>query len=258
MNTNLISDQTYENVETTLNSLNFFDEKHYDLSPNDEGRGINTPYDESDAYSCPRSINTSDDGRNTGVATSMGDNTPPEGTVPSNSSQNGSTQNISQEQPELRRSSRPTKLPARFNDFVVSSSAKYGIEKYVCYSRLSSVNYCFSTTLNKAVIPTSYEEASKNPNWIQAINNEVTALKRNDTWTECDLPPGRKPVSSKWLWKIKYKSTGEIDKYKARLVAKGYSQREGFDYMETFSPVVKMSTVRCMMWLFAIIGVFSS
>ena len=56
----------------------------------------------------------------------------------------------------------------------------------------------------------------------------------------------RKPVGSKWLWKIKYKSTGEIDKYKARVVAKGFSQREGFDYNEIFSPVVKMSTVRCM------------
>ncbi|GKD57561.1 ribonuclease H-like domain-containing protein [Tanacetum coccineum] len=79
------------------------------------------------------------------------------------------------------------------------------------------------------------------------MNNEIEALNRNNTWTICDLPKGRKPVESKWLFKNNYKSTGEIERYKVRLVVKGFSQREGFDYVETFSPVVKMSTVRCML-----------
>ncbi|GJU12053.1 ribonuclease H-like domain-containing protein [Tanacetum coccineum] len=92
---------------------------------------------------------------------------------------------------------------------------------------LNSSNYCFSTTLNKSTEPTTYSEAIKNPNWIEAMNNEIEALNRNDTWTICDLPPGRKVVGSKWLWKIKYKSTGEIESYKARVVATGFSQREG-------------------------------
>ncbi|GJZ28670.1 putative RNA-directed DNA polymerase [Tanacetum coccineum] len=105
----------------------------------------------------------------------------------------------------------------------------------------------FSTTLNKTTEPTTYDEAIRNPKWIESMNNEIEALLRNNTWTVCDLPKGRKPVGSKWLWKIKFKSTGEIERYKSRVVAKGYSQREGFDYSETFSPVVKMSTVRCML-----------
>ncbi|GJU59836.1 putative RNA-directed DNA polymerase [Tanacetum coccineum] len=79
------------------------------------------------------------------------------------------------------------------------------------------------------------------------MNNEIEALNRYNTWTVCDLPMGRKAVGSKWLWKIKYKSTGEIDRYKARVVAKGFSQRKGFDYLETFSHVVKMSIVRCVL-----------
>ncbi|GJW26390.1 putative ribonuclease H-like domain-containing protein [Tanacetum coccineum] len=95
-----------------------------------------------------------------------------------------------------------------------------------------------------SVDSTKYQEAVKNPNWVEAMNNEIEALNRNNTWTICDLPPGRKAIGSKWLWKIKYKSTGAIERYKARVVAKGFSQREGFDYLETSSPVVKMLTVR--------------
>ncbi|GKA72735.1 ribonuclease H-like domain-containing protein [Tanacetum coccineum] len=126
-------------------------------------------------------------------------------------------------------------------------SKLYGLEKYVTYANLSRSNFCFSTTLNKTTEPTTYDEAIRNPKWIESMNNEIEALLRNNTWTVCDLPKGRKPVGSKWLWKIKFKSTGEIERYKSRVVAKGYSQREGFDYSETFSPVVKMSTVRCML-----------
>ncbi|GJY38774.1 ribonuclease H-like domain-containing protein [Tanacetum coccineum] len=97
-----------------------------------------------------------------------------------------------------------------------------------------------------AVQPTSYIETLSDNNWIEAINNEIEALNRNNTWTICDLPVGRKAIGSKWIFKIKYKSSGDIKRYKARLVAKGFSKRERFDYDETFSPVVKMVTVRCL------------
>ncbi|GJS98337.1 ribonuclease H-like domain-containing protein [Tanacetum coccineum] len=61
-----------------------------------------------------------------------------------------------------------------------------------------------------------------------------------------DLPVGRKAIGSKWVWKIKYKSDGEIERYKARLVAKGFNQREGIVFDETFSPFVKIVTVKCL------------
>nr|GEV77411.1 hypothetical protein [Tanacetum cinerariifolium] len=69
-------------------------------------------------------------------------------------------------------------------------------------------------------------EALSDPNSVEAMNNEIETLNRNNTWTICDLPIGRKPIGCKWLWKIKYNASGDIERYKARLVAKGYSQRE--------------------------------
>ncbi|GJY30832.1 ribonuclease H-like domain-containing protein [Tanacetum coccineum] len=79
------------------------------------------------------------------------------------------------------------------------------------------------------------------------IQREIDALLRNDTWETIDLPKDRKSIGSKWIFKIKYKSSGEIDRYKARLVAQGFGQKEGIDYEETFSSVVKMVTVRCLL-----------
>ncbi|GKB95546.1 ribonuclease H-like domain-containing protein, partial [Tanacetum coccineum] len=151
--------------------------------------------------------------------------------------------------PELRRSTRPKVMPARFNDFVVNSSVRYGLEKYVYYNKLSKRNLCFYTTLNKTTEPKTFQEASQNPKWIEAMNIEMEALFRNNTYVLVDLPPGRKAIGCKWLWKIKYKSSGEVERYKARLVSKGFSQRYGIDYEETFSLVVKMVTIRCLIAL---------
>ncbi|GJS21409.1 ribonuclease H-like domain-containing protein, partial [Tanacetum coccineum] len=191
---------------------------------------------------------TSDDYENTvedeviNVVTQIGENITSEGSVQTNQNGEGPS-NVLETSPVLRRSIRQKVMPSKFNDYVVSSNVKYGLEKYVCYANLSRSNLCLSTTLNKSFEPKTFHEASQNHKWIKAMNLEMEALHRNNTYVLVDLPPGRKSIGCKWICKIKYKSSGEIDRYKARLVAKGYSQREGIDYEETFSPIVKMVTI---------------
>ncbi|KAK1425214.1 hypothetical protein QVD17_20561 [Tagetes erecta] len=150
---------------------------------------------------------------------------------------------------QLRRSTRSAGLPRRLGDFVVEGKVKYGIEKVVSYSKLSHEAYCFTSSLDKSVEPVNYKQASMDPNWVHAMNMEMEALSRNNTWVMTDLPKGRKAVGSKWVYKIKHNPDGQVARYKARLVAKGYSQKEGIDFDETFSPVVKMVTIRCVISL---------
>nr|GEW26570.1 ribonuclease H-like domain-containing protein [Tanacetum cinerariifolium] len=150
---------------------------------------------------------------------------------------------------EVRRSFRPKSHPMRFNNYVISSNVKCDFKKFVCYSKLSSTNYYFSTVLNKSIEPKSYIKACNDENWINALNLEMEALHRNGTWVLAALLIGRMTIGSKWIYRIKYKASGEIDIYKARLVAQEFSKREGLDYEETFSPIVKMVTVRCLIGL---------
>ena len=99
--------------------------------------------------------------------------------------------------------------------------------------------------------PQTYSEAKGTSEWEQAMEAEFQSLQKNHTWTLSDLPAGKKPISCKWVYKVKYKANGTLDKYKARLVAQGFSQKEGINYEETFAPTAKMSTIRLVLALAA-------
>ena len=102
--------------------------------------------------------------------------------------------------------------------------------------------------------PTSYEEAMRSPHsskWLEAMEDKMKSMSSNDVWDLEDIPKGAKIVGCKWVYKTKYDSKGKIEKYKARLVAKGFTQREGIDYNETFSPVSCKDSFRIIMALVA-------
>ncbi|KAL0314880.1 UNVERIFIED_CONTAM: Retrovirus-related Pol polyprotein from transposon RE1, partial [Sesamum angustifolium] len=96
-----------------------------------------------------------------------------------------------------------------------------------------------------------YEEAKGCLEWEIAMQDEIEALRRNDTWELVPKPENSQPVTCKWVYRLKKKSDGTIDRYKARLVARGFSQSDGLYYEETFSPVAKMVTVRSIFSLAA-------
>jgi hypothetical protein len=172
--------------------------------------------------------------------------------------------------PPLRQSTRAHKLPAYLQNYhcnnassnpvslstVVqgTSSTKFPLSQVLSYSHLSPNYKSFVFNASTIREPSTYNEASKSPHWCEAMTAEIHALETNQTWSLTSLPPGKVPIGCKWVYKVKLRSDGTLERYKARLVAKGYNQQEGFDYFETFSPVAKFVTVRCLLAVAAVKG----
>lgn len=100
---------------------------------------------------------------------------------------------------------------------------------------------------NNMVEPTSYNEAVKYKEWVSAMQTELSALEKHQTWSLTKLPNNKRAIGLKWVYKIKLGADGKIQKHKARLVAKGYAQEYGIDYEETFSPVARFETIRVIL-----------
>ena len=105
--------------------------------------------------------------------------------------------------------------------------------------------------------PLSYAEARRGPEWEkwkESIEEELEGLSKQRTWSVVDIPEGANLMKTKWVFKKKKTKEGTIERYRACLVCKGYSQVHGVDYDQTFSPVVRHSTMRIVLGLCAQYG----
>jgi hypothetical protein len=105
--------------------------------------------------------------------------------------------------------------------------------------------------------PKSFREAMNRPpkeriQWYKAATDEIQSLVENGTFELVQLPPGRKAIGSRWVFKVKRNADGSIERHKARLVAQGFAQRPGFDYTETFAPTPKWAALRAILALAAL------
>ncbi|KAL4325263.1 hypothetical protein GQ457_11G002710 [Hibiscus cannabinus] len=111
-----------------------------------------------------------------------------------------------------------------------------------------------TTMLELKMIPESFSQAmscNESKLWYDAMKDEMNSMKNNEVWDLVPLPDGVKAIGCKWVFKTKKDSKGNIERYKARLVAKGFTQQEGIDYTETFSPVSKKDFLRIVLALVA-------
>ena len=100
---------------------------------------------------------------------------------------------------------------------------------------------------NDAVEPNGFVQANKKSRWRQAMGDEFNALQRAGTWVLVPPHPSYNVLPNKWVYRIKRKADGSIERYKARLVANGFHQQPGLDFGETFSPVVNHNTIRLIL-----------
>ena len=151
--------------------------------------------------------------------------------------------------PLLRKSTRQSKTPSYSQDYKCStvindqlnhsnhaiksgsasplSGTKYPLSQFLGSSSLSSPYAHFCSLISTVSEPKSYHEAVQDPKWQNAMATEIAALESNQTWSLTPLPSHKKAIGCKWVYKVKFKADGTVERYKAHLVAKGFTQQEG-------------------------------
>jgi hypothetical protein len=125
----------------------------------------------------------------------------------------------------------------------IRTRLQQGIRKPRQYTE-GTVRYGILTVAGE---PTDLREALQDVQWKKAMDDEYTALIDNKTWHLVPPSSNKNLIDCKWVYRVKKRADGTVERYKARLVAKGFKQRYGIDYEDTFSPVVKYATVRLVL-----------
>ncbi len=133
---------------------------------------------------------------------------------------------------EPRRSERERRPPVRFGTDEYADTAAT-VEDDVCHVAYRAHQIEEPTTMEEALSSEHFKE------WKAAADSEYESLMENDTWELVELPPGKNVIGSKWVFKVKYKSDGKLERFKGRLVAKRYLQRYGIDYDQTWRLIEK-------------------
>ncbi len=158
-----------------------------------------------------------------------------------------------QPQQRLRRTGRKKKKPERFRQFVPSSVVESSTDSSDReFDMVDAVHRLYHVC--NVTEPSSLKEAMSGPHakdWKEAADKEYNSLMEMKTWELVELPKNRKPVSCKWVFRVKHNKDGMIERFKSRLVARGFSQQPGIDFAETFSPVVRLTSI-CSLLAFAI------
>ena len=178
--------------------------------------------------------------------------------------------------PSLRKSTRISKAPDYLQDYKCSnvvhdqfdhsnlafksgstssmSGTRYPLSDYLDSFGLSPSYAHFCSLIIAIYEPKSYSEVVKDPKWQNAMADEIATSESNQTWTITSLPPHKKAIGYKWVYRVKYKADGTVERYKARLVAKRFTQQEGLDFTKTFFTVAKMTSVKTLLAIAVVRG----
>lgn len=156
----------------------------------------------------------------------------------------------SEERQPIRKSTREHKAPSWHSYYHMTANSVQKVGK----AHVSPQFSCFMAEVTKDNDPKCFKKAIKQGQWLEAMNEELQALERNNTWEITDLPAGKHVIDCKWLYTTKYDPLRKETRYKSRLVIMGNRQRYGVDYEQTFAHVAKLNTVRSLLAVAAIQG----
>ena len=130
----------------------------------------------------------------------------------------------------------------------------YPLSSVLCYDNLNPLFQSSILAYTIETEPKTFKQAMASEMWRGSVSAEFEALEQNGTWDVESLPEGKNVVGCKWIHTIKYNADGTVERPKSRLVAQGYTQQEGLDYVDTFSPVAKLTSVKLLLALAAAKG----